>query len=197
MFSLLLWRTKTLNLLRNRILVIVLMLISCLLGKAQSAQNNDSDGIQEGKASYYSKRATGARTASGERLHHDSLTCAHRTYPFGTLLKVKNLSNDKEVIVKVTDRGPFGHGRIIDLSYGAAKELGLLASGVGRVEVSVYTFQGVPFRIPEYKLPWTGVYVAESVEPKRSLGFDKPLKVKAQTIIKNDNTTKRINKQKK
>lgn len=90
---------------------------------------------QKGKATYYSKRATGARTANGERLHHDSMTCAHRTYPFGTLLKVTNPSNKQEVIVKVTDRGPFTRGRIIDLSWGAAKELGILADGVAMVTV--------------------------------------------------------------
>ena len=90
---------------------------------------------QKGKATYYSKKATGARTASGERLHHDSMTCAHRTYPFGTLLKVTNPSNKQEVIVKVTDRGPFTRGRIIDLSWGAAKELGILADGVAMVTV--------------------------------------------------------------
>ena len=55
---------------------------------------------QKGKASYYSKRATGTRTSSGERLHHDSLTCAHRTHPFGTMLKVTNLQNGKNVLVR-------------------------------------------------------------------------------------------------
>mgnify|MGYP000982628883 FL=1 len=70
---------------------------------------------QKGKASYYSKRATGSRTSSGERLHHDSMTCAHRTYPFGTKLKVTNPSTGKIVFVRVTDRGPYGRGRIIDL----------------------------------------------------------------------------------
>lgn len=59
---------------------------------------------QTGKASFYSKRATGSRTSNGERLHHDSLTCAHRTYPFGTLLRVTNERNGKQVIVRVTDR---------------------------------------------------------------------------------------------
>jgi rare lipoprotein A len=88
-----------------------------------------------GKASYYSKRATGARAASGERIHHDSLTCAHRSYPFGTRLKVTNLSNGKSVIVRVTDRGPFGRGRLIDLSYGAARAIGMLAQGVATVEI--------------------------------------------------------------
>lgn len=102
-----------------------------------------------GKASYYSKRATGARTASGEKLHHDSMTCAHRSYPFGTLLKVTNLSNDKEVIVRVTDRGPFTRGRIIDLSYGAAKELGMLAQGIAMVEVKRVDEVKPPFRVEE------------------------------------------------
>ena len=100
-----------------------------------------------GKASYYSKRATGARTASGERVHHDSLTCAHRTYPFGTLLKVTNLYNDRQVVVKVTDRGPFVRGRIIDLSYAAAEELGMLAQGIGMVEVERVEELRPPYRI--------------------------------------------------
>ena len=109
---------------------------------------------QKGKATYYSKRATGARTASGERLHRDSMTCAHRTYPFGTLLKVTNPSNKQEVIVKVTDRGPFTRGRIIDLSWGAAKELGILADGVAMVTVERVDSADiikVPYRSKERK----------------------------------------------
>jgi rare lipoprotein A len=102
-----------------------------------------------GKASYYSKRATGAKTASGERLHHDSLTCAHRTYPFGTLLKVTNLANDREVVVRVTDRGPFVRGRIIDLSYGAAQQLGMLAQGIGIVKVERIEGLKPPYRIED------------------------------------------------
>jgi len=101
---------------------------------------------QRGKATYYSKRATGARTASGERLHHDSLTCAHRTYPFGTLLRVTNLSNGKSVVVKVNDRGPFARGRIIDLSWGAAKAIGMLAQGVAAVTVEPCDDIIIPYR---------------------------------------------------
>lgn len=104
---------------------------------------------QRGKATFYSKRATGARTASGDRLHHDSLTCAHRTYPFGTLLKVTNLSNNKSVVVKVTDRGPFARGRIIDLSWRAAKELDILAKGVCTVRVERYNGSEIPYRPAE------------------------------------------------
>lgn len=101
---------------------------------------------QRGKATYYSKRATGARTSSGERLHHDSLTCAHRTYPFGTKLQVTNLQNGRSVVVRVTDRGPFARGRIIDLSWRAAKELGILTQGVAMVEVVRADEIVVPFK---------------------------------------------------
>lgn len=108
--------------------IFLLLLLFCMSAEAQ---------VQKGKASYYSRRATGARTASGERLHHDSLTCAHRYYPFGTILRVTNLANGKQVDVRVTDRGPYGRGRIIDLSYAAAEQLGMLATGVTMVEVEV------------------------------------------------------------
>ena len=106
---------------------------------------------QKGKASYYSKRATGSRTSSGERLHHDSLTCAHRTHPFGTMLKVTNVQNGKSVVVKVIDRGPYGRGRIIDLSWGAAKELGILSQGVAMVTVELAEDLIIPFKPKEDK----------------------------------------------
>ena len=107
---------------------------------------------QHGKASYYSKRATGARSASGQRIHHDSLTCAHRFYPFGTHLKVTNLSNGKSTIVKVIDRGPFGRGRIIDLSWKAAKEIGMIAQGVASVKVEMVE-NPIPYKPEDTKLP--------------------------------------------
>lgn len=110
------------------------------------AQQRDN-AQQRGKASYYSRKATGARMSNGERLHHDSLFCAHRTYPLGTMLKVTNISNGKSVVVRVTDRGPFKRSRIIDLSYGAAREIGMLAAGVSMVEVTEYDAdQGIPLR---------------------------------------------------
>lgn len=109
---------------------------------------------QKGKASYYSKKMTGARTSSGERIHHDSLTCAHKTYDFGTMLRVTNPENGKEVIVKVTDRGPHVRGRIIDLSWGAAKALGILSKGVAMVVVEPVDNYVVPFKPEsEIKLP--------------------------------------------
>lgn len=125
----------------NHIRKTLILAISLLCLTPLRAQNP-----QKGKASYYSKRATGARTSSGERLHHDSLTCAHRTHPFGTRLKVTNPANGKSVIVRVTDRGPFGRGRIIDLSWRAAKELGILVQGVAMVSVAPVNTTIIPFR---------------------------------------------------
>lgn len=89
----------------------------------------------EGEATYYSHRLHGRRTSDGSTYHRDSLTCAHRTLPFGTLLKVRNKKNGREVVVKVTDRGPFRRGGIVDLSYAAAEKIGLVRQGVTQVEV--------------------------------------------------------------
>lgn len=86
-------------------------------------------------ASYYGKGFHGRRTASGEVFNQYAMTCAHKTLPFQTLLKVTNPKTGKNVIVRVTDRGPFKRGRDIDLSYGAAKEIGMIAAGVMKVEV--------------------------------------------------------------
>ena len=97
-------------------------------------------------ASYYSNRLHGRRMSDGSRYHRDSLTCAHKRYPLGTMLKVTNLKNGKDVIVKVTDR--CGSRRIIDLSYAAAKQIGIVSSGVAMVRVEKYTPQeGIPFKI--------------------------------------------------
>ena len=118
----------------------------------------DAQVVQEGKASFYPMKFTGRRTANGERLHHDSLTCAHRTYPFGTQLKVTNPTNGKSVIVRVTDRGPYVRGRIIDLSVKAAKELGIIAQGIAPVVVELWDTTIIPFKpadvshLPEFDI---------------------------------------------
>ena len=120
---------------------------------------------QRGKASFYSKRATGSRTSSGERLHHDSLTCAHRTYPFGTRLKVTNERNGKWVVVRVTDRGPHSRGRIIDLSHAAADKLGIINQGVAMVKVERYYDSNIPYRPNDNELPEIDFEVTEYTLP--------------------------------
>lgn len=130
-------------------------------------------GQQRGKASFYSKKATGARTSSGEKVHHDSLTCAHLTYPFGTQLLVRNLSNGKEVVVTVNDRGPHRKGRIIDLSYEAARRLGIISQGIAAVEIMVYnSAKAIPYRNEPIPLPDFGF---ETVTEKDSVDAKIPV----------------------
>jgi rare lipoprotein A len=94
------------------------------------------DGLlAEGMASFYGESFRGRQTASGERFDPDALTAAHRTLPFGTCLHVENPENGRTVRVRVNDRGPYAHGRILDLSEGAARVLDLLREGVARVRL--------------------------------------------------------------
>ena len=90
---------------------------------------------QLGNATFYSKKLKGHHTTDGGKYHPDSLTCAHLSYPLGTILKVRNPKNGNEVIVKVTDRGPHQRRLIIDLSYSAAKQLDIVRYGIARVEI--------------------------------------------------------------
>ena len=147
---------------------------------------------QRGKASFYSKRATGARSASGQRIHHDSLTCAHRYYPFGTMLKVTNLRNDKSVIVEVIDRGPFGRGRIIDLSWAAAKEIDMISQGVATVKVERLD-NPVPYKPEDSKLPKIDFEMAE-FEPDHY--FEKKEKAREKAEAKVEAKEKAVEKAK-
>ncbi|MBL0018272.1 MAG: septal ring lytic transglycosylase RlpA family protein [Bacteroidia bacterium] len=109
--------------------------------------------VEKGKASYYSEHFKGRKTASGERYHPDSLTCAHRTQPFGTLLLVSCASKGTSVVVRVNDRGPFGKGRVVDLSTEAARKLGIILAGVAEVEVQVYLPQMMAPLFPQPSVP--------------------------------------------
>ncbi|MDH4379328.1 MAG: septal ring lytic transglycosylase RlpA family protein [Vampirovibrionales bacterium] len=92
--------------------------------------------VQTGMASWYGDQFHGRRTSSGQRFDMHGYTAAHRTLPFGTKLRVTNLANGRSVMVTVNDRGPFGHGRIIDLSKAAARDIGLMSMGVARVSLA-------------------------------------------------------------
>lgn len=91
--------------------------------------------IAQGRASWYGLGFHGRRTASGDIFDMHGLTAAHRTLPFGTRLRVRSVATGKEVVVRVTDRGPFAHQRIIDLSLGAARALGVQHRGVTEVQL--------------------------------------------------------------
>ncbi|WP_345229243.1 septal ring lytic transglycosylase RlpA family protein [Hymenobacter ginsengisoli] len=93
--------------------------------------------LLRGRASWYGRRFQGRRTTSGERFNRHEYTCAHKTLPFGTRLRVTNLTNGATVVVRVTDRGPFRHERIIDLAEVAARPLGIVDAGAATVVAEV------------------------------------------------------------
>jgi len=107
-------------------------------GSSERASPPSATGfVQEGIASFYGEEFNGRPTSNGEVFDMFKFTAAHRTLPFGTKLRVKNLENGKEVIVRINDRGPFKLDRIIDLSYAAAKQLEMISAGTARVKLDV------------------------------------------------------------
>lgn len=90
-----------------------------------------------GYASYYADKFDGRLTASGEKYYHQKMTAAHPSLPFGSIVKVTHLGNNKTVVVRINDRGPFVEGRIIDLSRSAAQELDFIRDGIAKVQIEV------------------------------------------------------------
>lgn len=156
--------------------LITLFTLSNLEANAQSRFNRENRPVKisqpTGIASYYGRAWNGRKTACGEVFNTDSFTCAHRTLPFGTMLKVTNKKNGKSVVVRVTDRGPYAKGRIIDLTLAAAKKIDMVNAGVTPVEIAqVYTPSTIPTAsdndnpvLPEMQLfdPVTGNYYSMS-----------------------------------
>ncbi|TMQ05662.1 MAG: septal ring lytic transglycosylase RlpA family protein [Deltaproteobacteria bacterium] len=93
--------------------------------------------VERGLGTYYGREAQGGPTASGERFDRNKLTAAHRTLPLGTRVRVTNTRNGRSVEVRINDRGPYGRGRIIDVSEAAARQLGMIDAGVVPVTVEV------------------------------------------------------------
>lgn len=102
--------------------------------------------VTDGVASYYGDRFHGRRTASGARFDKEAMTAAHRTLGFGTRVRVTNKANGRSVGVVINDRGPFVRGRTIDLSKAAARELGMLGTGVAPVRLEVLKGSAPPSR---------------------------------------------------
>jgi rare lipoprotein A len=132
-----------------RLSLLVIVAAGIVAGCAPAAQRSTRTGndpslneatplaVEEGEASYYADKFEGRPTASGELFSQDELTAAHRTFPFGTMLRVINLRNSRRVIVRVNDRGPGKASRVVDLSRRAAEELLMVADGIARVRVEV------------------------------------------------------------
>lgn len=118
-------------------LILTVFFFTAQLLPAQSTQD------QYGTATYYGNEFHGKKTASGEKYDKNALTCAHRTLRFGTKLRITRLDNQKSVVVRVNDRGPFIKGYIVDLSRRAAENLGMIKEGVVKVKLEVLS-EGEP-----------------------------------------------------
>ena len=115
---------------------------------------------QQGNASYYADRFHGRRMANGELYHRDSMTCAHLRYPLGTKLLVRNIVNGREVVVTVTDRGPYTRKFVIDLSRAAARQLDIINYGFQPVEIFPYIAGHIPYK-----------YEPSTERPELDLGY--------------------------
>jgi rare lipoprotein A len=122
---------------RAAIAVAVLALATGCAGRPHTAAGAPDPGgdAEQGLASYYADALRGRPTASGAPYDPSSLTCAHRSHPFGTRLRVTELARGRSVVVTVNDRGPFVAGRVVDLSRAAATALGIIGPGLARVRV--------------------------------------------------------------
>lgn len=125
-----------------RTIITIAMLIAAAPVAAQEAAPTPpvaaaSASLATGMASYYGDAHAGNRTASGERFDPRAMTAAHRTLPFGTMLRVTDPATGRSVIVRVNDRGPFHKSRVLDLSEAAARELGIVRRGRALVEIAL------------------------------------------------------------
>jgi rare lipoprotein A len=107
------------------------VLLCCIIGVVSCSPKI----TETGKASYYANKFNGRKTANGEIFRNRKKTAAHKTLPFGTIVRVTNLRNGKSVKVRINDRGPFVAGRSIDLSRRAARKIGMVQEGVGNVKL--------------------------------------------------------------
>jgi len=120
---------------RAAALIPILALAVTAGGCAATRLRAEAPAGEVGMASYYSAAFHNGRTASGERYSKYAMTAAHPTLPFGTRVRVTHLGNGRHVIVRINDRGPFTKGRIIDLSYAAARKLGMIREGLANVRI--------------------------------------------------------------
>lgn len=123
------------TLVRQLTLLGLLALFAGCAGRQADTAGSPGGPVETGKASWYGTQHHGKRTASGEPFDQHALTAAHRTLPFGTRVKVTNLNNQRSVVVRINDRGPFRRGRVIDLSRAAAEQLDLIRTGVAPVRL--------------------------------------------------------------
>jgi len=119
---------------------LAMLFVSCtsiIRFSSNKIENTNQSKIFSGYASYYHDSFNGKKTANGEIFDNNLLTAAHKELPFNTIIKVKNIKNNKEVILRINDRGPFVSGRILDVSRKAAIELDFISEGIAEIEFEI------------------------------------------------------------
>ncbi|MBW8877379.1 MAG: septal ring lytic transglycosylase RlpA family protein [Acidobacteria bacterium] len=166
-------------------LLSLLLLAGCSSNRKASTPPSVGLPLARGMASWYGPKFHGHRTASGERYNMNDKTAAHPSLPFGTKLGVRNTRTGREVLVRVNDRGPYSKSRIIDLSYAAAKELGVVGPGTAIVELYLLPVTGAP---PRYT-----VQVGAFSEPERALALHREIvRYYPEAVVDSDGTWHRV-----
>jgi rare lipoprotein A len=149
-------------------------LFSCAsISKKYVEENRPPDSyFQIGIASWYGVDENGTKTANGERFSMYGYTAAHQSLPIGSIVRVVNLENGRDAIVRINDRGPFKKGRIIDLSYTAAKSIGMLGNGTARVRIEIIS---VPGRTNDYFQAKYTVQIGSFRDKQGALGLKQEL----------------------
>lgn len=150
------------------IVLLVITLGSCKSSKSTYTNNSRERSIERGVASWYGPGFQGKKTANGETFNTNHLTAAHRTLPFNTQLRVKNLGNGKSVVVRINDRGPYAKDRIIDLSKEAATKLDMIQAGTARVELFLLGSSNEHLSVENLKQPTYAVQIASLSDERQA-----------------------------
>ena len=176
------------------VVLLVLVATSCQIAKPVSQRSGSQEGkfLESGVASWYGPGFQGKKTANGETFDTRALTAAHRTLPFGTKVLVRNMTNGKEVIVRINDRGPYAKKRIIDLSKAAAEKIAMVGAGTASVRLYLLDSDPDQLDIDNIKQPGYTVQVAAYEERQgadrkaKSVpeGWVKKVKVNQKTVYR-------------
>jgi rare lipoprotein A len=162
----------------------LLLFIALLLSFCARREYFPPPGVQKGLASWYGPKFQGKTTSNTEIYNMYDMTAAHRSLPFGTMVMVTNLNNGKSVIVRINDRGPFIRGRIIDLSYAAARMLDMVGEGVAPVKIEV-----IDNYYQENQDAFYAVQVGAFISKKNALALKKKLQKKYREVYITEFTT--------
>jgi rare lipoprotein A len=167
------------------VLLLPLLTVACSNNRKPAAPTSLGVPIERGIASWYGPRFHGRITANGERYNMNDLTAAHPSLPFGTRLGVRNTRTGREVVVRVNDRGPFARNRVIDLSFAAAREVGVVGPGTASVELYLVPAAGAP---PRYT-----VQVGAFSEPERAVVLlHEVARLYPEAVVDSDGTWSRV-----